>query len=287
MVTGAVAGQVAIITGAGRGLGEAYARAFAAEGAAVVVNDIDGTAAERVAASIVTGGGKAVANSEPVGTRDAAVRLVAHAREAFGGVDVMVTNAGADRRGSIFDLADDDWVFTLQTHLFGTIHCATEAARAMREQGRGGSIVTVVSDAFYMGLVGLGPYGTAKGGIYGFMRGLAAELTPLGISVNAVAPPMTRTPPVEEFLESREATGAPQAELDFYRATIQQPDEVALITVALATEPGRTLNGQVFTMTRDTLALLRPNVATTVTADDPWTVESLAAAATSVGERAT
>lgn len=269
------------MTGAGRGLGEAYARAFAAEGAAVVVNDLDGTGAERVASSIVADGGRAVAHAEAVGTRAAAERLVARAREAFGGVDVMITNAGADRRGSMFDLDDDDWTFTLQTHLFGTIYSATEAARAMREQGRGGSIITVVSDAFYIGLEGLGPYGTAKGGIYGFMRGLSAEVAPLGISVNAVAPPMTKTPPVEEFLDSRESGGAPQAELDFYRATIQQPDEVALITVALATERGRSLHGQVFTMTRDSLALLRPNAATTVRADGPWTLESLTTAATS------
>ena len=180
----------------------------------------------------------------------------------------------------MFDLSDDDWEFTLRTHLFGTIYCASEAARAMREQGRGGSIITVVSDAFYMGLETLLPYGTAKGGIYGFLRGLAAEVTPLGISVNAVAPPMTRTAPVEEFLESRETGGAPEAELDFYRATIQEPDEVALITVALASEQGRTLSGRVFTMTRDTLAFLRPNVPTTVRAEGPWTVEALGAAAT-------
>ena len=153
----------------------------------------------------------------------------------------------------------------------------------MTEQGRGGSIINVVSDAFHIGLVGLGPYGTAKGGIYGFMRGLSAEFAPLGVSVNAVAPPMTRTPPVEEFLASREATGAPAEELEFYRATIQQPDEVATITVALATERGRTLHGQVFTMTRDSLALLRPNATKSVAADGPWTIDSLAAAATSFG----
>jgi len=283
MASGAVQGQVVVVTGAGRGLGEAYARAFAAAGASVVVNDLDASNAERVAASIVAGGGTAVADGEAVGTQEAADRLVAHAKEAFGGIDVMVTNAGADRRGSVFDLTTADWMFTLQTHLFGTMHSALAAARAMREQGRGGSIITVVSDAFHMGLEGLCPYGTAKGGIYGFMRGLAVELGPLGISVNAVSPPMTQTPPVNEFLESRVAAGAPEGELEFFRATIQQPDEVALITVALASERGRALNGQVFTMTRDSLAVLRPNATKTVGAENgAWTVDALAEAATSL-----
>lgn len=282
MGTGAVAGQVAVITGAGRGLGEAYAHAFAAEGAAVVVNDIDGVSAQRVAAAIVAGGGRAVAAEGAVGTEDAAEALVAQAVAAFGRIDVMVTNAGADRRGSVFDLTADDWAFTLQTHLFGTIHSAVAAARRMREQGQGGSIITVVSDAFHMGLEGLGPYGTAKGGIYGFTRTLALELAHAGISVNAVAPPMTRTPPVAEFLQSREDAGAPEGELEFFRATIQEPDEVALITVFLASERGRTYSGQVFTMTRDTLTALRPVSGRNASADGPWTLDGLAAAAAEI-----
>jgi 3-oxoacyl-[acyl-carrier protein] reductase len=279
MGTGAVEGQVAVITGAGRGLGEAYARAFAAEGAAVVVNDIDGLSAERVAASIVAAGGRAVAHAAAVGTEDAAEGLVARAVEAFGGIDVMITNAGADRRGSVFELTTDDWMFTLQTHLFGTIHCAIAAARRMRQQGRGGSIITVVSDAFHMGLEGLGPYGTAKGGIYGFTRTLALELAHIDVNVNAVAPPMTRTPPVDEFLQSRVEAGAPEGELEFFRATIQQPDEVALVTVFLASEHARGVRGEVFTMTRDSLAMLRPVGARAVRTESTWTIESLAAAA--------
>jgi NAD(P)-dependent dehydrogenase (short-subunit alcohol dehydrogenase family) len=278
MGTGAVAGQVAVITGAGRGLGEAYAKAFAAEGAAVVVNDIDGVSAERVAAAIVAGGGRAAAAPGAVGTEDAADALVARAVDAFGGIDVMITNAGADRRGSVFELTAGDWTFTLQTHLFGTIHCAIAAAGRMREQGRGGSIITVVSDAFHMGLEGLGPYGTAKGGIYGFTRTLALELAHHGISVNAVAPPMTRTPPVDEFLQSRVEAGAPEGELEFFRSTIQEPDEVALVTVFLASEHGRALRGEVLTMTRDSLAVLRPVGARTTHTDAAWTVEGMAAA---------
>lgn len=268
-----------MITGAGRGLGEAYANAFAAEGAAVVVNDIDGVSAERVAAAIVAGGGQAVAAPGAVGTEDAADALVAKAVGEFGRIDVMVTNAGADRRGSVFDLSADDWTFTLQTHLFGTIHCAVAAARRMREQGRGGTIVTVVSDAFHMGLEGLGPYGTAKGGIYAFTRTLALELAHLGISVNAVAPPMTRTPPVADFLQSREDDGAPEGELEFFRATIQEPEEVAMVTVMLASDHGRGLQGQVLTMTRDSLTVLRPVGGRSVQADAPWTLDRLAAAA--------
>jgi NAD(P)-dependent dehydrogenase (short-subunit alcohol dehydrogenase family) len=269
---------VAVITGAGRGLGEAYAKAFAAEGAAVVVNDIDGVSAERVAASIVAGGGRAVAAPGAVGTEAAADALVARAVESFGGIDVMITNAGADRRGSVFELTADDWTFTLQTHLFGTIYSAVAAARRMREQGRGGSIITVVSDAFHMGLEGLGPYGTAKGGIYGFTRTLALELAHENISVNAVAPPMTRTPPVDEFLQSRVDAGAPEGELEFFRSTIQEPDEVALVTVFLASEHARGLRGEVLTMTRDSLAVLRPVSARTARTDTGWTVEGMAAA---------
>ena len=108
-MAGIIEGQVVVVTGSGRGLGRAYALAMAAEGAKVVVNDRDREPAEAVVNEITASGGTATACVEAVGTRAAARDLVATAVEHFGGIDVMITNAGADRRGPLLDLDDDDW----------------------------------------------------------------------------------------------------------------------------------------------------------------------------------
>src|SRR5690349_18334416 len=179
-VPGLLDGQVAVITGAGRGLGRAYAVAYGAEGAAVVVNDVDAGSAARVVDEIVAAGGRAAASPDSVATPDGAVAIVASAFEHFGRLDVMITNAGADRRGPVLDLTAEDWEFTLGTHLFGAIHCSAAAGRARRRQGEGGVIVNITSAAFYTGVPQLAPYGVAKGGIYGLMRTLAMEVAPYG-----------------------------------------------------------------------------------------------------------
>jgi NAD(P)-dependent dehydrogenase (short-subunit alcohol dehydrogenase family) len=278
-VAGQLAGQVAVITGAGRGLGRAYALAYAGEDAAVVVNDRNGESASAVVDEIVAAGGRAVVSDVAVGTAGAAAAVVAMAVDAFGRLDVMITNAGADRRGPVLDLDEGDWEFTLRTHLFGMIHCSVAAGRVMRGQG-GGVIINVTSSAFYAGVPDLAPYGVAKGGVYGLMRGLSVELAPFGIAVNGVAPPLTATEPALAFVDGLTDKGVPPEQIDAMKRTMPHPDDVAAITVFLATEEGRRLSGQLFTMTRDELTVIGPppDVRTLTASGAAWTLDELSTA---------
>ena len=283
-MTGVLDGQVAVITGAGRGLGRAYALAYAREGARVVVNDLDAASAASVVTEIGTFGGEAVASHDTVADPSGAGRIVAAGVDRFGRIDVMITNAGADRRGPALDLAPDDWEFTLGTHLFGSIYCSVAAGRVMRSQG-GGVIVNVCSAAFYVGTATLAPYGVAKGGIYGLMRSLAGELAPFGISVNAVAPPLTATAPALAFVDSLADMGLTAGQVEAMRSSMPQPEDVALITVFLATPEGRRLSGRLLTMSKDELSVIRPpdGGRPVRAAGERWTLEELGAAVASLG----
>jgi NAD(P)-dependent dehydrogenase (short-subunit alcohol dehydrogenase family) len=277
---GALDGQVAVITGAGRGLGRAYALAYASEGARVVVNDLDPGSAAGVVEEILALGGEAVASPDTVAEPSGAARIVATGVQRFGRIDVMITNAGADHRGPVLDLEPHDWELTLRTHLFGSIHCSTEAGRAMRGQGGGGVIVNICSAAFYVGTPTLAPYGVAKGGIYGLMRSLAGELAPFGISVNGVAPPLTATVPALAFVDSLADMGLSSEQVEALRSSMPQPEDVAAITVFLATPDGRRVSGRLFTMTKDELMLIGPPDGARVVraAGERWGLEELGAA---------
>jgi 2-hydroxycyclohexanecarboxyl-CoA dehydrogenase len=230
-------------------------------------------------------GGEAVASHDSVADPSGAGRIVAAGVDRFGRIDVMITNAGADRRGPALDLAPDDWEFTLGTHLFGSIHCSVEAGRVMRSQGSGGVIVNVCSAAFYVGTATLAPYGVAKGGIYGLMRSLAGELAPFGISVNAVAPPLTATAPALAFVDSLADMGLTAEQVEAVRSSMPQPEDVALITVFLATPEGRRVSGRLLTMSKDELSAIGPpdGGRPVRAAGERWTLKELGAAVASLG----
>lgn len=276
MTSGRLDGQVVVITGAGAGLGRAYALAMAAEGAAIVVNDVDTASAASTAAEIRDLGGRAEPDENAVGSPAAADALVARAVETFGQLDVMVTNAGADRRGPVLDLTPDDWEFTLGVHLTGSIHCSLAAARTMRERGEG-CIVNVTSAAFHAGTPTMAPYCVAKGGIYALTRDLALELGPLGISVNAVAPPLTATAPALAFVEQLATSLPEQAHADALRASVEEPEQVAPIVVFLATAAGRRLNGQVLTLTSGSLTAtsVTTNEVERTATSSPWSLSEI------------
>lgn len=271
-------GQVAVVTGAGAGLGRSYALALAGAGAAVVVNDVDADAAAATVAEIESSGGSAAVDINAVGSRAAADATVSTAVDTFGRLDVMVTNAGADRRGAVHELTPEDWDFTLGVHLMGSIHCSIAAACVMREQG-GGCIINVTSAAFYAGTPTMAPYSVSKGGIFSLTKQLAMELGPFGISVNAVSPPLTDTAPAMAFVESM-ADLVPDASFaEMLRASVEQPEHVAPIVVYLATEGGRRLNGQVLTLTAGALAATNVDTTTVDRTGDrstPWSLDELA-----------
>jgi NAD(P)-dependent dehydrogenase (short-subunit alcohol dehydrogenase family) len=190
-------GKVAIVTGAGGGIGRATALALAREGASVLVNDLggardgsgrDSSAADAVVAEIRAAGGKAAADYGSVSDEAAAEELVASAVRHFGRLDVLINNAGILRDKTLLKLSLADFRAVLDVHLTGTFLCLRAAASRLKDQGQGGSIVNTTSVSGLLGNFGQANYAAAKAGIYGLTRTASIELQRFGIRVNAVAP---------------------------------------------------------------------------------------------------
>lgn len=180
-------GQVAIITGGGRNLGRGYCIELARRGAAVVVNDIDSDAANAVVEEIERAGGKAVASVDTVATADGGRAIVARAVEHYGTVDILVNNAGNLRAGEFAGMSLEDFEAVLAVHLSGAF-CVTQPAWViMQERGRGRIVMTSSAGGVYPEQ-GYSEYATAKAGIIGLTRALAAEGKEHGIHVNAILP---------------------------------------------------------------------------------------------------
>jgi len=187
-------GKVAIVTGAGAGLGRSYALALAKEGASVVVNDVaraqedELPPAERVAQEIIAAGGKAVANFSDVGSVEGGQSLLDDSLAAFGAVDILVNNAGILRDASLIKMEEAQWDSVIRVHLRG-LYCVTKPIFSwMKESDRGGVIVNTTSTAGLRGNFGQTNYGTAKAGVIGFTAALALEGKKYGIRVWNIGP---------------------------------------------------------------------------------------------------
>jgi NAD(P)-dependent dehydrogenase (short-subunit alcohol dehydrogenase family) len=194
---GLVDGKVAIVTGAGGGIGRAHARLLAREGAKVLVNDLggardgsglDATPANQVVAEIVAAGGTAVANHDNVATSQGAAAIVKAAVQAFGRVDVLVNNAGILRDKSFLKMDEPMWDAVVEVHLKGTFLCSQLFAKQIVTQGGGGRIVNTTSVSGMLGNFGQANYSAAKAGIYGLTRTMSIELQKHRVTVNAIAP---------------------------------------------------------------------------------------------------
>ena len=208
-------GRVVIITGAGRGLGRAHALAFAAEGAAVVVNDVgasltgeghDLTPAAEVVAEITGAGGRAIVNDDDISEWDGAGRLVRQAIDTFGGLDTVVCNAGIVRDRMIVNMSVDEWDAVMRVHLRGTFCPVRQAIDHWRSMHKAGTpvearVVTTSSGAGLFGSVSQGNYSAAKAGIAAFTIVAAAELERYGIRVNGIAPSARSRMTEEAFAE--------------------------------------------------------------------------------------
>lgn len=238
------AGRTVIITGAGGGLGRAYALAFAAEGANVVVNDIRQAAAEDVVGEIRAAGGQAIANADDITTLATAQRIVDAALAAFGEVHVLVNNAGILRDRMFLSLSEEDWDLVMQVHLKGHFCLANILARRWRDQAKAGQpvdarIINTSSGAGLQGSVGQSNYSAAKGGVAALTLVQAAELARYGITANALAP-AARTAMTESAMA--EVVKKPEdGSFDLWAA-----ENVAPLVVWLGSAQSRHVTGQVF-----------------------------------------
>jgi NAD(P)-dependent dehydrogenase (short-subunit alcohol dehydrogenase family) len=220
------AGRVCIVTGAGRGIGRSYARALAAEGAAVVVNDLggsrDGTGADAgpaqaVVDEITSTGGRAVANTDDIADWAGAERLISQAVEAFGGLDVLINNAGILRDKMLTNMTEEEWDAVIRVHLKGTFAPAHHAAAYWRARAKAGQtndarIINTTSVSGIYANTGQANYGAAKAGIATFTIIAARELARYGVTVNAIAPgAITRLTEDIEIPESMKVLLDPEA----------------------------------------------------------------------------
>jgi 2-hydroxycyclohexanecarboxyl-CoA dehydrogenase len=182
-------GKVAVVTGAGRGIGRAIAEVLAAEGATVVATDVDGASAEETAAAL---GGDALGLATDVADRGAVDAVVATVRERHGRIDVLVNNAGWDKVGPFVDSDPADWDRIIAINLYGVLHTSRAVLPVMIAQG-GGRVVNLASDAGRVGSSGEAVYSAAKGGVIAFTKTTARETARHGITVNCVCPGPTDT----------------------------------------------------------------------------------------------
>jgi NAD(P)-dependent dehydrogenase (short-subunit alcohol dehydrogenase family) len=272
--------KVAVVTGAGRGLGRAYASALGAAGAAVVVNDLDLALAEDTAKAITAGGGSAVAEGSAIGSTEAAEALVRMAVEQFGRLDVMVTNAGILRDRTLLKMADEDFDLVVETHLRGTFTCARAAATQFKEQGGGGRLILIGSPAGQRASFGQTGYTASKAGIVGLVRTWAAELERSGTTVNAVIPvALTRMvasiPGLAELVEKADR-GEP-IPADVRAGGLGTADDVAGLVVFLASDAAAGITGQAIGVGGDRISIWsHPTEVFAQLREGGWTADALA-----------
>ena len=283
---GTLDGRVAIITGAGRGIGREHALLFAAEGAKVVVNDLGGaldgssaeaSPAEEVVAEIRAMGAEAVANHDNVATWDGGARLIECALEAFGDLHVLVNNAGILRDRVLVNLSEEDWDAVINVHLKGHFVPTRHAATYWREQAKAGktvkaSIINTSSTSGLLGNIGQSNYGAAKAGIAAFTVIIAEELGRYGVRANAIAPAArTRMTESTPGLSDHVVKPSDAAVFDVW-----DPANISPLVATLAMEDCAS-TGQVYFVQGGTVRLFQNWTMTKALGkDDRWSVRDLA-----------
>ncbi|WP_417283673.1 SDR family NAD(P)-dependent oxidoreductase [Comamonas sp.] len=231
-----LAGKVAVVTGAGQGMGRAIAQRFADEGATVVAVDLNEEAAKQ---TLDGKSGKHAARSVNVADSSAVEKLFAEIKKDFGQVDVLVNNAGVGSVDQFADIPDETWARVIGVNLNGAFYCARQAVKLMQETQTGGTIVNISSTS---AISGDGPahYCASKAALMGLTRGMAKELAPKGIRVNTLVPGPTNTPMMQ---------GIPQEWVDAIIAGVPmgrmaEPDDIAKVAVFLASDDSSFVTGQ-------------------------------------------
>jgi NAD(P)-dependent dehydrogenase (short-subunit alcohol dehydrogenase family) len=283
---GSLEGRVAIITGAGRGIGREHALLFAAEGARVVVNDLGGgldgssvadSPADEVVAEITAFGGVAVANHDNVTSWEGGQRLVATALETFGDLHVLVNNAGILRDRVLVNLSEEDWDSVINVHLKGHFIPTRHAAAYWRERAKSGetvkaSVINTSSTSGLLGNIGQSNYGAAKAGIAAFTVIIAEELGRYGVRVNAIAP-AARTRMTESTPGLSDVVVKPADAAVF---DVWDPANISPLVATLAMEDC-SATGQVYFVQGGTVRLFRNwTMTSSLEINDRWSVAELA-----------
>ena len=296
-MAGRLEGKVAIVTGAGRGIGRGEALLLAEEGAKVVVNDLGGSEsgegadarpADEVVAEIVAAGGEAVANYDSVATMEGGERIVQTALDSFGRLDILINNAGILRDRMVFNMSEAEWDSVIAVHLKGHFTTTKHASIVFRQQ-RSGRIVNTGSESG-LGNMGQANYAAAKEGIVGLTRTLALDLGRYGVTANAIRPRagtrLTLSPELREAMQRARASRRADSESDSGSDTgaeqaVSQmdalaPEMVAPLVVYLCTDSAANVNGRDFVVGGDEVSLMTmPTKQASIHQEGGWDLASL------------
>ena len=286
-------GRVAIVTGAGRGIGRGEVLALASEGAFVVINDVgaavdgsgsESTPAEEVVQEVKKMGSQAVANYDNVVETETGEKLVKLALDTWGRLDIVVNNAGILRDRMLFNMPPEEWDSVIAVHLRGHYNITKPACAYFRQERKGGVIINTASTSG-LGNPGQANYAAAKEGIVGFTRTVAREMGRYGVRCNAIRPQaatrMTLSPDMRaRFERAGEAGLKALAEMEK-----QVPEQIGPMVAWLCTDEAANVNGRTFFVRFGHIGLYsEPEIVASIESGDPWTVDGISKV---IGEKVT